>query len=199
MSDCQNVEVRDLLPELLHEALPAGRRALVEAHVADCADCAAELDVLRLVRATTSALVTARLDVPGIVAALPRPAVARRRPAPSRTLWRIAAAVTFVALGGISLAVVRQYFGGVPVIDSTGVSTSVAGVTATPGPAVPPDSPRTAATTPVALTAGGGVGDLADEDLEALIGALDRMEAAPHAEPDAGGFARIVSGATGGS
>jgi hypothetical protein len=51
----------------------------------------------------------------------------------------------------------------------------------------------------VALTAGGGVGDLADEDLEALIGALDRMEAAPHAEPDAGGFARIVSGATGGS
>jgi hypothetical protein len=50
MTDCPNVDVRERLPDLLQGALGPGLRAAVLAHVAQCADCAAELDVLRRAR-----------------------------------------------------------------------------------------------------------------------------------------------------
>ncbi|MBC7897580.1 MAG: zf-HC2 domain-containing protein, partial [Cytophagaceae bacterium] len=55
MSDCMNIEVRERLPEWLHDALPAGERAVVDAHLATCAECAAELEVLRVALATMRA------------------------------------------------------------------------------------------------------------------------------------------------
>ena len=48
MSDCANVEIRELLPEYLHDRLGAPQRALVEAHLSDCEDCSAELGTLPL-------------------------------------------------------------------------------------------------------------------------------------------------------
>ncbi|MGQ0650036.1 MAG: zf-HC2 domain-containing protein [Gemmatimonadaceae bacterium] len=197
MSDCSNVEMREWLPELLHDRLEGNVRSRVEAHVVGCADCTAELEVLRAARAVWQARSVPRMDVRAIAAALPRPRAARAAPArASRSVWRIAAAVTFVGLGGVSLAVVRQYFGEPAVVtDTTGVAR----------PAPSGREPATArpdsllAGIPVSLTAGGGVADLADEDIEALIGALDRLEAVPHAEPDTATFGRIVSGATGGN
>ncbi|PYP60840.1 MAG: hypothetical protein DMD26_18920, partial [Gemmatimonadetes bacterium] len=50
MTDCPNAEMRDRLPDLLHERLDASARAVVMAHVADCDDCRAELVVLREAR-----------------------------------------------------------------------------------------------------------------------------------------------------
>ena len=196
MSDCLNVEVRDRLPELLNSALGADERRRVEAHVAACAECAAELELLRLARSTARGVRVPAIDVAAIVAALPRAAAERARPAgANRTMWRIAATLTFVALGVLSLASVRRYFGGATG-DSTAAVTPPVAAAADSAPADTPRTGRGGATS--ALTAGGGVADLDDADLEALIGALDRVEAAPHADPDAGGFARIVAGATGG-
>ena len=75
MNDCPNAEIRDRLPDLLHEHLDAGARAQVMAHVERCADCRAELALLREAR---SLLATAPLvDVGRIVRALPSPAAAR--------------------------------------------------------------------------------------------------------------------------
>jgi len=51
MSDCANVEMRELLPELAAGTLDAATRARVDEHLVDCADCASELETLRLVRA----------------------------------------------------------------------------------------------------------------------------------------------------
>ena len=50
MTDCPNVEIRELLPEYLSGTLSAHRRSEVETHLAGCEDCAEELALLRLVR-----------------------------------------------------------------------------------------------------------------------------------------------------
>jgi anti-sigma factor RsiW len=173
MSDCANVEIRELLPEYLHDRLGASQRALVEAHLTDCEDCSAELGTLRAVR-----LAYARgraIDTAGIVRALPKPPARVQRPVARRmaTWQRIAAAISFISLGGISLAVSRSFFSG-------------------EGAVVSPDTPIVVATSPAetaraaapAISFGGGVSDIATEDLEKLLGALETLEAAPPAEPE---------------
>ena len=164
MSDCLNVEIRELLPEYLNGALSATRRAEVEAHVAGCAECADELTVLRLVREAYAAGAPA-VNVNAIVAALPR-----KSARPAIRSWRrshafqIAAAVSFIALGGISLAVARSFFNGnTPAVQ---VDTMIA---------------SSGAETP-AISFAGGVSDLGDEDLEALLTALETIEALPVTE-----------------
>jgi len=113
MSDCPNADVRDLLPDLLHERLDARTRARVVAHVDGCADCRSELELLRSLRGSLDRE-TPRVDVDRIVAALPTPGAVRpmerRRGWGGRVLsdWRIAAAVTFIVAGGTSLAVMRN-------------------------------------------------------------------------------------------
>jgi len=183
MSDCTNVEMRELLPEFLHDRLTASDRERLDAHLARCEECAAELATLRAVqRAFTHA---PAVDTAAIVRALPAPPrqVAPRattdRIAPRFYAWRIAAAISFISLGGISLAVARTFFSNEspmrPVDSTTTVSV---------------DSPRTAATVPPgtpgrpAITFGGGVSDLATEDLEELLGTIESLEAAPPVEPD---------------
>ena len=52
MRECQNIDVRDRLPDLLHERLMAAERERVLLHVAGCADCTAELAWLRTARET---------------------------------------------------------------------------------------------------------------------------------------------------
>src|ERR1041384_4827573 len=105
MSDCPNAEIRDLLPDLLHERLDAPTRARVLAHVNGCADCRSELELLRSLRASIERSAPA-VDVDRIAAALPKPGttrvVHRRR---TYVGWRIAAAATFLVAGGTSLFV----------------------------------------------------------------------------------------------
>src|SRR5262249_22873878 len=111
MSDCPNAEVRDLLPDLLHDRLDAHTRARVVAHVDGCADCRSELELLRSLRGSLDRE-TPRVDVNRIVGALPKPGAVRpmERRRRWRVLndWRIAAAVTFIVAGGTSLAVMRN-------------------------------------------------------------------------------------------
>ncbi|HEY8164125.1 MAG TPA: zf-HC2 domain-containing protein, partial [Gemmatimonadaceae bacterium] len=71
MTDCANVEMRDLLPDLVHERLGSAEVARVQAHVSECAECTAELELIRAVMASAPAAPT--MDVATIVAALPQP------------------------------------------------------------------------------------------------------------------------------
>ncbi len=111
MSDCPNAEVRDLLPDLMHDRLDARTRARVVAHVDGCADCRSELELLRSLRGSLDRA-TPRVDVDRIVAALPTPASVRpgqhRRAWRVLSDWRIAAAVTFIVAGGTSVVVMRN-------------------------------------------------------------------------------------------
>ncbi len=88
MTECSNVDMQDLLPEFAAGDVPARERESVALHLASCAPCRAELDVLL-------AVLNARplppvMNVAAIVAALPRPAVASPvkadTPAPFRVI-----------------------------------------------------------------------------------------------------------------
>lgn len=169
MSDCPNVEIRELLPDYLSGTLSARRREEVREHVTACDDCARELALLQLVR-DAYVEATPPVNVGAIVAAIPR-----RASRPASRSWRsnhafqIAAAVSFIALGGMSLVVARSFFNGNP-------------------PAAPIDPVIAANTTAVngdmpAISFAGGVSDLGDEDLEALLSALESIEALPVTEP----------------
>jgi anti-sigma factor RsiW len=163
MSDCQNVEIRELLPEYLSGTLSDVRRSEVSSHVAGCEDCAEELALLQLVREAYAASPSPAMNVSAIVSKLPRksarPAMRSWR---NRQAFQIAAAVSFIALGGISLAVARSFFDGSP---TTTVGDTLIATAEAP-----------------AISFAGGVSDLGDEDLEALLSALESIEALPVTE-----------------
>ena len=173
MSDCPSVEIRELLPEYLSGTLSARRREEVWNHVTACDDCAQELALLQLVR-QAYAEATPAVNVGAIVAALPRKARQSMRSWRRGPALQIAAAISFIALGGISLAVARSFFDRNPA-------------------AAPPDSVVAVMTDAPAISFAGGVSDLGDEDLETLLSALESMEALPvteTADPPLGGSGR---------
>lgn len=220
MSECANVEVREMLPDLLHGALHGALqgevRDRVERHVAECSDCEAELALLASARRAMAALPVSAVSVASIVRALPlpdrrpdvRPALqpdvrlalqpAARRRAPSMA-FRLAAAVSFISLGGISVAVARSYFGASETIVADSVvslrTDSVIPVSPATNAGVVPGASATTRT--VSMLA--GISDLGDADLESLFGELETLEAAPAAEPDPTPGGRVVAGSVTGS
>src|SRR5918992_5118091 len=175
MTDCRNGEIRDQLPDFVHEQLPAATRAAVAAHVATCAECAAEVALLRELRGAMRA--GPSVDVARIVAALPRPSrtgdrgtlVPRRY---GRWLdWRVAAAIVALGVGGGAAAILTGR------------------------------SPESSAPPPVArapVGAGGGVqqvaatnvsidadlGEASAVELEELLDDLDSFDGLPAGEPE---------------
>ena len=178
MTDCPNGEMRDLLPELLHDRLAPAVRREVEAHVRDCADCQEELALLRAVRASLRR--APAVDVASIAAAiLPYRSAARR----TWGSWRAAAAIVILAAGGTSVAVLQR--GATSVRDTASVSVAVgSGATprapvkgATKDSAVPT---ATAAPAPRELAvASSSIGDLDDAELSALLKDLATVDVLP--------------------
>ena len=177
MSDCPNVEMREALPELLHGRLDAAHEARVREHVAVCAECAAELELLeRVQRAYAKAPV---IDTAAIVRALPAP---HARRSSSLGVLRLAAAIVIILAGAVVLRTVvgrsapdREHMVLVP-HDSALPALPV------PNTANVPE-PLTAGSRTLAISVS-EVDDLDAEELEALLSALDRIDAAPVAEPD---------------
>lgn len=196
LTDCSNIEMRELLPDFLHDALSPAERARVEAHLATCAECAAEHALLKSARRAMAGLRVPRVDTAGIVAALPRPmpaaehrrTVARRSP----MLFRLAAAITFISLGGISVAIARTYFGEAPVTTVDSVMTWRSDPALGAPTLARADTPR-AASPAAGLSVHPSINDLGDADLESLLGELDLIEAAPLAEPESTPGGRALS------
>jgi hypothetical protein len=200
MNDCPNAEIRDQLPDLIHERLEVSMRAAVLAHVADCVDCREELELLRGVRAV---LVTRapRIDITHVVAALPKAPTRRRR---RQMDWRIAAAVTFLAVGGSSVALLNRTTGvtvgnGVPAVaPAIGEATPLASSAASAANAAPAngapavDSPARPAQVVASaneqaaadVSPGGRFADLNEAQLKALLGEIDKLQAVPVTEPE---------------
>ena len=117
MTDCENAEIRDLLPDYVHGTLSADALRRVEAHIADCGLCSEEWALLRRLGVALSA--QAPVNIAAIVAALPpSPALhprlvsatprgtVPRRPLLQQRWLRMAASVAFV-VGAGSLFVAR--------------------------------------------------------------------------------------------
>lgn len=190
MIDCPNGEMRDRLPDLLHERLHGDERVAVEAHVAGCAACRAELALLARLRGTMRR--APAVDVGAIVGALPSYDAPVRR---GWGGWRAAAAVAAIAIGGASVAVATR---------DTDHATGTATVAMTPAaPAAPapapsdthPAVPAAAAAVPSApvervaqaapareLGVAGVVADLSDRELAALLADLESLDATPSGE-----------------
>ena len=171
MPDCLNVEIRELLPEFLHGRLDARDRPRVEEHLASCEECTEELATLQAVRAAFRQ--APPVDTAAIVRALPRAHrhLSRRR----HVALRIAAAVSFISLGGISLAVARSFFGPKPTIMQVDTA-------ALPDDSGAPSTLVNASSTPV-ISFAGGVSDLGEADIETLITEIESIEPAPLPEP----------------
>ena len=155
MIDCVRVDLRDALPDLIHGHLDPARTAEVEAHVAGCAECAAELDLLRA--ALASAPAAPIMNIARIAAALPTPtrhgfvlhrggaataAPAAVRSTRRRGIWtrpslRIAASLAVVTAGGLSLLVGRDVLSPERQV---GQSTVAVAVGDTPRPVPAPDA-----------------------------------------------------------
>jgi anti-sigma factor RsiW len=192
MNDCPNADMRDLLPDLLHDRLTATVRAEVTAHVASCEDCREELALLRSLHAVVT--VTPRIDVAYVVNALPKPPRRDVTPIATRhrtwTDWRIAAAVTLMVAGGGSVALLNRTPNVVdsvgvalvaPVRDSQTASSKTVASTAEPAGNATGSSESADA---VELGAGGRLADLDDAQLKALIDEIGQMKAVPISEPE---------------
>jgi len=194
MNDCVNAEMRDRLPDLLNDRLPASEQAEVVAHVAACADCREELELLRAIRSMLLAPAL-RVDVARVVSALPEPpSQATKRPT-RRTWadWRIAAAVTVLAVGGSSVALINRG----PRVSPTKVDVVQVPVTDTPSAsrgrsvaAATKGTQARVASDTSQVDDGGGLGmsdhlsDLDDAQLQALINEIEDMKAVPITEPE---------------
>lgn len=161
-----NGEIRDLLPEFVHDRLPPAEAARVRELLAGSEELRAEAE---LVRALGSALATPRVDVgrisAGVIAQTIRPAVGGaplvvRRPSSRR--WLRAAAL-LVMVGSASAVIVQRAFG-----PGNGVETA-------------PDS---AAVVSAELALTTDVSDLADAELAALEQAVASLEAAPSSDAE---------------
>ena len=200
MNDCSNAEIRDQLPELVHDRLDAARRAEIAAHLSGCAECRAEMELLGAARAMFDAQ-TPRVDVTYIVNALPlaRPRVApveHRRP--KWTDWRIAAAVTLIVAGGSSLAVLRN--GGryaAPADATIQAAVPVAPVNSDSSSSITRTQPAPGSqTTPgrAAVLASSGdqssglgatrLGDLTEQQLKTLLDEIDQLQPTPITDPE---------------
>lgn len=186
MNDCQDVTMREALPELLHGQLADGERRLVEAHVAVCADCTDELAILRAVLATarvpavdttrivamiapykgapvtssTTTLATGVTQQPDII---PLRSRGVRHARFSRL--QLAAALALAAVGVSTATVVARE-------RQQGPATAVVAHSATPSAGQDPG---------VALVA---TADLSDAQLATLINDMNSMQALPPAEPE---------------
>jgi hypothetical protein len=155
MRDCTNGEVRDRLPELMHNRLDGETLRAVRAHVDGCADCRAELQLLAQIRGVSAAR---RMDTSRIVASLPQyRAVPTWRRAVGSAQLRAAAAV--VLLIGAYALIGRD----------------------APGGAGEPAAQVQTGTAPAAaaheLAVGDSFTDLSDSDLAAVIDEIGKLEA----------------------
>jgi anti-sigma factor RsiW len=179
MSECTNLEMRDLLPDFARGALAGPARVAVEEHLASCAACRDELALVRSARAVLSA--TPPVEASRIAAAVIQSRVARRHT--TRRVWLAAASVVAI-LGAALLATtvargpVAPYLPPVVVEGPTRVAPAPRG----------PTEPVRSTTRPVAgpeLVVGGGLSDLADADLESLLRIVDGLDAQLDVEPAA--------------
>jgi len=192
VSDCVNAEVKEALPDLLNGRLSALDTATMNAHVESCADCRAELELLR--QAKTSALLNPGMDAAKIAAAIPpyprvRAHVEPSRPAAARfKALRIAAVAVLAAAGGLVWSVASRD-GGEPVA-RTAVNTAYPDASVSQPPAAASSSTESAPianasseTQVASLSLVGSTSDLSDADLELLVAELDEMEPLPAEEP----------------
>ncbi len=217
MTECPNIDVREQLPEFVAGILPAGERDAIEEHLALCAACRAESEMLAAVRAARP--VPPVMNIAAIVAALPKPAetaretsdtasadtvrafrvitggepalapslrTARRKQTSARrwpvgaSVMRFAAAITLVAVGGLSFVMARSGPVSLTDGDTVAVSDMPADLMALSMPYAPGTAPVVAVVSvaPSVLPIQ-ELSDYTEDELTLLLEQLDAWDGAP--------------------
>jgi anti-sigma factor RsiW len=203
MTDCPNGDVRDVLPEYLHDRLGASERARVDQHLASCDACRAELALLSDLRASLRRAPSVNTAA---IAASIAPYRAPSRPAWNR--WRAAAAVAAIAIAAASLMLAgrertstanSQRVAVAPPSESIGTAPSTHASPAPTAPGAPdiaratprpsrPDAPPTPNAEPVSLAmTGHALGDLSDRELSALLQEIETLDGVPSEDVESAG------------
>ncbi|MGI8510441.1 MAG: zf-HC2 domain-containing protein [Gemmatimonadaceae bacterium] len=166
MNDCQNVAVREVLPDLVHGLLPDIERVRVLMHVRECEDCTDELSIIR---AVITVAVAPQVDVVAISAAIP--AYSSYSKVVPRSRFHVAhlrlAAALLLGAAGVSAVVVQHERSGTKAASAVSQTAPVASTNLSHSG--------------VALV---GTADLSDEHLAQLIHSMAHIDAAPPAEPE---------------
>jgi hypothetical protein len=191
MTDCPNAEMRDRLPDLLHEQLEMSVRAALMAHVDQCEDCRAEVALLREARIVLSPDMLA-VDVVAIsrvvIETTRTPVNARAHRSPWMD-WRIAASLALLLVGAGSVRMLLGSREAPPpvavVADTSSVAPNAARAETGAVEPIRPAEPSPVATEASAeLSAAAPVSDLSESELRALLQELDAIDAVPSAEPE---------------
>ena len=175
MRDCPNAEIRDLLPDVVSGRISAPDRARVDAHLATCAECRAELALLESVKRSAR---TPAIDVDAIarkVASMsPVRTAEQRKQATRLRYWRIAAAFGGIAIAGLTAK---------KIADANHPAIYVSRDTNPPvrSSVKPPQHPAT--TGAVSIDVPADTRDLSTEELQQLLNNLQNMDAVPETEP----------------
>ncbi|MEP6779296.1 MAG: zf-HC2 domain-containing protein [Gemmatimonadaceae bacterium] len=203
MTDCTNAEIRDMLPDYVNNTLSAIDAAVVESHIAACADCGEEVELLRTAVAVRPRAIS--IDVAKIVASLPKGqnaadpsvrAISSARSVSGKankfSQWRgVAAAIAVIAIGGVSVQVARRsstpHVVAVEQGQPIGLATSPQVVASVPESiTVPVESASAARPTSSAKANALSVGELSDYsdgEIEAVMKRLERWDGATAADP----------------
>jgi predicted anti-sigma-YlaC factor YlaD len=193
MNKCIDSGIKEMLPDLLHRALRADAMARVEAHIATCEECRAELNVLRAVK--SAAVFEPSIDVDQVVRRIPPyraivPAV--ELPARPRLVsWLVAASLAVAVVGVGSVLVTRQN----ATNNSTSVGATKPSATApaqpTPAASKTPDAGTVSGTVAAtrqphthALALAADVDGLSDGNLVQLMNDMNRFDALPATESE---------------
>lgn len=175
MNDCVNGDIKEALPELVGGTLASTDLARVQEHVRGCADCAAEVEILRAARSAMK--VAPAMDTVRIAEAV-RASTAQRmaaRRAPTK-VGRLAALTLVLALGAVGVWSMRDGAGDPRV--------AVEGIAGTP---------PVAGRAPVQLALGGDMSQLGDEQLLALMQEVPALEAMPGEDPASLAIEPVIS------
>jgi anti-sigma factor RsiW len=193
MNDCPDGEMRDLLPGYVHGTLSAAERAAVAAHLESCEDCRTEV---ALITSASRAFAVADVDVARIMRALPAPPRRVVRRVFARQAQRVAAAIVIVAVSAVTVLALRGKFQGAAhqvakSTEATAPDTQLAAAPPTVSAPAAIDSPagalpqvQSATRRSPSMSFGGGISDLSDDQLDALMQELDGLDALPSAEPE---------------
>ena len=188
--ECGNGDMRDQLPEYLNARLDAASRATIEAHLAACAACADELAFLQSAR---DSFETPIADIAAGVRASQQVRVVRHEPTARWGAWRvarwqIAAGVSFLLVGGVTLQLLRRGDASAaadrPMRDSVAAMVP-SGVAPASSTALPAAETLAARTPTASAPARGALSDLTDEQLQQLLDAIDGADFVPGVETEA--------------
>lgn len=207
MTDCPNAEIRDLLPDYVHDQLSSADYARVAQHLVSCAECADELALLQAVFEIRPSV--SSVNIIGILASLPKPGqhasvtvfgdvpaaaiegvreIGSARSAATKRggfrTWRIAAAIAAVTVGGLSVAIARQGF---VTVNEQALpdSASVIGMASVPAYQLPVSSADAAlrqSDSRNALSIG-DLSEFSDEQLDAMNARLEQWDGSASVEP----------------